>query len=112
MLLVSRVYVDQDNLNPDRFLATEGHVLEMDPSEVGVFGFGRRCVNIRGETSMKLTENFSPFSKCPGQSLAELSTWLGVASILAAFDVSAALDDNGNPSDVRYALSRSTHLVT
>ena len=112
MLRDSRVYVDPDNFNPDRFLATEGHLPETDPSEVGVFGFGRRCVNTRVETSMKLTENFSLFSKCPGQSLAELSTWLGVASILAAFDVSAALGDNGNPIDVRYALSGSTHLVT
>ena len=61
---------------------------------------------------MELTGIFSPFSKCPGQHLAELTTWLGVASILAAFDVSAALDDNGKPIDVRYALSGSTHLVT
>ena len=112
MLRDSRVYVDPDNFNPDRFLATEGHVPETDPSEVGVFGFGRRFVNIRGETIMKLTEIFSPFSKCPGQSLAELSTWLGVATILAAFDVSAALDDNGNPIDVRYALNGITRLVT
>ena len=59
-----------------------------------------------------LTDNFSPFSKCPGQYFAELSTWLGVASILAAFDVSAALDDNGKPIDVRYALSGISHIVT
>jgi len=61
---------------------------------------------------MKLTESFSPFSKCPGQHLAELSTWLGVASILSAFDVSSALDNSGKPIDVGYALSGITHLVT
>ena len=60
---------------------------------------------------MKLTDIFSPFSKCPGQHLAELSTWLGVASILATFDVTAALDNNGKPIDVRYALSGITHLI-
>ena len=59
----------------------------------------------------KLTERSSPFSKCPGQHIAELSTWLGVACILAAFDVSPALDDNGRPIDVRYALSGSNNLI-
>ena len=44
MLHDPRVYVDPDKFTPDRFLVTEGHVPEMDPSEVGVFGFGRRCV--------------------------------------------------------------------
>ena len=61
---------------------------------------------------MELNENISPFSKCPGQYLAELSTWLGVASILAAFDVAPALDDKGKPIDVQYALSGITHLAT
>ena len=60
----------------------------------------------------KATECFSPSSKCPGQYIANSSTWLGVASILAAFDVSPALDDNGKPIDVRYALSGITHLIT
>jgi cytochrome P450 len=58
MLRDSRVYVDPDNFNPDRFLATEGHIPEMDPSEVGVFGFGRRCVNTRSGARMKLTDIF------------------------------------------------------
>jgi len=111
MLRDSRVYVNPDNFNPDRFLATEDHVPEMDPSEVGVFGFGRRCVNTPSATRMRFTERFSSFSKCPGQYLAELSAWLGVASVLAAFDVSPALDDNGNPIDVRYALSGINHLI-
>ena len=112
MLRDSRVYVDPGNFNPDRFLAIDDHVPEMDPSEVGVFGFGRRCVNTRSGTRVKFIEGFSPFSKCPGQYLAEMTTWLGVASILAAFDVSPALDDNGNPIDVRYALSGNNNLTT
>jgi len=92
MLHDSRVYADPGSFTPERFLATEGHVPETDPSEVGVFGFGRR--------------------RCPGLHLAELSTWIGVASILAAFDISPALDGAGKPVDVRYALSGSTKLTT
>jgi len=111
MLRDSRVYVNPEKFNPDRFLATKDHVPEMDPGEVGVFGFGRRCVNTPSGTKMKFTECFSSFSKCPGQYLAELSAWLGVASILAAFDVSPALDDNGNPIDVRCALSGINHII-
>jgi len=111
MLRDSRVYADPEKFNPDRFLATKDHVPEMDPSEVGVFGFGRRCVNTPSATRMRFTERFSSFSKCPGQYLAELSAWLGVASILAAFDVSPALDDSRNPIDVRYALSGIDHLI-
>ena len=34
------------------------------------------------------TDSYIPFSKCFGQYIAELSTWLAVTSILAAFDVS------------------------
>ena len=44
MLHDSRIYADPDLFNPDRFLATKDHVPEMSPSEVGVFGLGRRCV--------------------------------------------------------------------
>ena len=62
-------------------------------------------------TENKLTERSSPFSKCPGQYIAELSAWLGVACIFAAFDVSPALDDNGRPIDVRYALSASNNFI-
>ena len=102
--------MDPDHFNPDRFLATEGHVPEMDPSEVGVFGFGRRCVKSRSRNT--LTESLFHCSKCPGQHVAELSTWLAVASILAAFDVSPALDDNGESIDVRYALGGITDLVS
>ena len=60
---------------------------------------------------MKFTDIFSPFSKCPGQYLGELSIWLAVASLLAAFDVSAALDENGKPIDVRHALRGINHII-
>ena len=49
MLRDPRIYVDPDHFNPERFMATKDHVPEMDPSEVGVFGFGRRCVKASRE---------------------------------------------------------------
>jgi hypothetical protein len=64
------------------------------------------------EGSRMIAESFSHFSKCPGQHLAELTTWLGVACILAGFDISPALDEHGKAIDVRYALSGNIHLVT
>jgi len=67
---------------------------------------------VREHTRLVENDAYSPFSKCPGQYFAELSTWLGVASILAAFDVTPALDDNGNPVDVEYALIGIGNFVT
>ena len=55
---------------------------------------------------------YQDFRVCPGQYLAELSTWLFVASALSAFDVSPALDDSGKPIDVRYALKGITNIIT
>ena len=42
MLRDSKVYADPDKFTPERCLAIGGHAPEMDPGEVGVFGFGRR----------------------------------------------------------------------
>jgi len=41
-----------------------------------------------------------------------MSTWLFVASVLSAFDVSPALDDSGKPIDVQYALKGITNVTT
>ena len=41
-----------------------------------------------------------------------MATWAFIASVLAAFDVSPALDDSGNPIDARYAVSGITNITT
>ncbi|KAH9919878.1 cytochrome P450 [Amylocystis lapponica] len=56
---------------PERFLGNEP---QLDPRKL-VFGFGRRF--------------------CPGSSFAETSLFLVISNILATFDVSKALDENG-----------------
>jgi hypothetical protein len=64
------------------------------------------------QVEKKPTETSFHFSQCPGQYLAESTTWHAVASLLAVFDVSPALDNNGKPIDVRYALNGVTGIIT
>jgi len=61
--------------NPDRFIATSDSAPQLDPSKI-IFGYGRRV--------------------CPGVHFAEVSTFLNVAGILATFNISKALDEQGN----------------
>ncbi|KAG7447374.1 cytochrome P450 [Guyanagaster necrorhizus] len=66
---------DPDSFNPDRWL--KDGVMNPDiPHPEEAFGFGRRI--------------------CPGQEMAEASMWMSIASILAVFDITKAVDDKGN----------------
>ena len=69
------VYHDPTNFNPDRFLASEGHIPERDPHML-VFGFGRRA--------------------CPGRTLADSNIFLTIAQTLAVFNISRPIRD-GKP---------------
>ncbi|KAJ9656519.1 hypothetical protein H2198_004868 [Neophaeococcomyces mojaviensis] len=60
-------YKDPMSFRPERFLDTEDHVAEQDPSKY-VFGFGRRI--------------------CPGRVLADQSLYLTIAQTLATFKLS------------------------
>lgn len=67
------VYVDPDEFVPERFLAPRN---EPDP-RWATFGFGRRV--------------------CPGRYLADSSLFLNLAYLVAVFDISKAIDKQGNP---------------
>ncbi|OOF97574.1 hypothetical protein ASPCADRAFT_129254 [Aspergillus carbonarius ITEM 5010] len=72
------VYADPMAFNPDRFLASEGHLPERDPHLL-VFGFGRRV--------------------CPGRNLADANVFLTVVQSLAVFDISKPVED-GKVKDI------------
>jgi len=71
------VYPDPSAFKPERFMK-DG---QLDPAvrdpALMAFGFGRRI--------------------CPGSHVAISAIWLTVATILATFDISKAVDDNGAP---------------
>ncbi|KAJ7644946.1 cytochrome P450 [Roridomyces roridus] len=70
------VYKDPFVFNPDRFM---GPNPETDPTEVGLFGYGRRV--------------------CPGAHLADSSVWINVAKAVAGLDITRALGADGKEID-------------
>ncbi|KAF8968747.1 cytochrome P450 [Flammula alnicola] len=69
---------EPDVFRPQRYLEDDGLP---DPHGV-IFGFGRRI--------------------CPGRYLAEASYWAMAANMIAAFDISKALDEHGNDVNGEY----------
>ncbi|KAF8202965.1 cytochrome P450 [Pholiota molesta] len=71
------LYPEPFKFNPERFLK-DGAIsfdLQPDPLLAGGFGYGRRV--------------------CPGRYLAIDSAWIAISSILATFDITKAIDDQG-----------------
>lgn len=69
------VYEDPDSFEPERYLSPRH---EPEPN-TAAFGFGRRL--------------------CPGRFVADTTLYLGIAQILAVFNIEKALDKNGVPID-------------
>jgi hypothetical protein len=77
------------DFNPDRFLVSEGHEAEPDPSSVS-FGYGRRT--------------------CPGRFVASTAIFLTVAQCLAAFNIRKAIGEDGR--EIEPQLGATTELVS
>ncbi|EJD01808.1 cytochrome P450 [Fomitiporia mediterranea MF3/22] len=70
------MYAEPEKFIPERWMALEGTEPPPDVYKI-TFGFGRRI--------------------CPGRYFAINSIFIGVASILSTFNITKALDENGNP---------------
>ncbi|ETW79020.1 cytochrome P450 monooxygenase 71 [Heterobasidion irregulare TC 32-1] len=68
------MFPDPDAFKPERFLDTGGGATSDYPD--AAFGFGRRV--------------------CPGRFMAHAAVWLAIVSILSTFDISKAVDEDGN----------------
>ncbi|KIK58638.1 hypothetical protein GYMLUDRAFT_693946 [Collybiopsis luxurians FD-317 M1] len=66
---------DVDQFRPERFLNSDGTTNSAIPYPTAAFGYGRRI--------------------CAGKSVAQSALWLTVASLLACFDLSKAVNADG-----------------
>ncbi|KAI0001214.1 cytochrome P450 [Russula vinacea] len=66
------VFVEPEKFKPERFINRN----LPDPADSGVFGFGRRT--------------------CAGKIMALDTIWIAIASVLSVYNITKAIDDNGN----------------
>ncbi|KAJ7185509.1 cytochrome P450 [Mycena filopes] len=71
------VYLEPHLFKPERFLTDEGKLDPQMKDPEAPWGFGRRV--------------------CPGRKLATSSMYIAIATVLATFEISPALDGGGNP---------------
>ena len=84
------MYPDPEDFKPERFLNEDGTVRD-DPTLALVFGVGKRI--------------------CPGRHLADATLFIVASSVLSAFNVTNAKDENGNEIPVENVIDFSSGLV-
>ncbi|KAF7350121.1 Cytochrome P450 [Mycena venus] len=76
------VYPEPYTFRPERFLLDDGSPNPAVPDPEVAFGYGRRL--------------------CPGRHMASASLWITVSSVLAAFDITKAVDEDGREIEPSY----------
>ncbi len=84
------VYKAPETFNPDRFL---GDNPEPSPTTSGAFGFGRRYLQILCPSRRSQLIAFRRI--CPGRFLSLDTAYIVISSLLWAFTMSNAVDENG-----------------
>ena len=84
------VYPDPEEFKPERFLKTDGSVRD-DPALTLAFGSGKRI--------------------CPGRHLADATIFMIAASVLSAFNVTKAKDENGHEIPVKAKMTVTYGIV-
>lgn len=94
MLHDESVYPEPFEFKPDRFMKDgQLNLAVRDPAHAA-FGFGRRYS--RHYCNLKPSKlSPAPFSVCPGRYMAFSAVWIAIASLIAAFDIEKAVDENG-----------------
>ncbi|KAF7368174.1 Cytochrome P450 [Mycena venus] len=85
------IYAEPHSFKPERFLLDGKINTAVRDPETAAFGFGRRI--------------------CPGRYMATASIWIAVASMLAAFDIKKAVDEEGRVVEPSFEYS-STGVVS
>lgn len=89
------VYPDTDTFNPGRFLKDGQINPDVKDPELQMFGHGRRFFPPAIPYTLWMTRWF--YRICPGRHFVLRVLFLAVARILATFDISKSLDEDGNP---------------
>jgi cytochrome P450 len=105
MLRHEELYPNPYTFDPERFLNKNEKEEEKEDGEENpdprryVFGFGRRFVFLPFPFFFLLSTK-KKNRRCPGANLVESSLWLLIASMLACFDISKEVDENGKEIEV------------
>ncbi|KAF8504872.1 cytochrome P450-like protein [Russula emetica] len=84
------MYPDPEEFKPERFLNEDGSVRD-DPTLALAFGAGKRI--------------------CPGRHIVDATLFIVVSSVLSAFNVTKAKDENGNEIPVKAEVTVLSGIV-